>query len=259
MEHRWARLNIVDVWKNFGNGPNSPFILKEINLTIERGTFYCLLGPSGCGKSTLLNIIASFEETTRGDVCYDDRPVTASGSDRVMIFQDISNALFPWLTAISNVEFGMKVAKIPRKERREKAERFLRLVGLIEHKNKFPRELSGGMKQRVQIARALVTDPEVLLMDEPFAALDAITKRHLQAEFRKIWKETKKTVVYVTHDIEEAILLGEIIAVMSAGPEACIRKEIEVKFKGDRSLSNPEFSDYYREIESLIEREVRPQ
>ena len=240
--------------KRFGD--NEPWVLKDIDLSIDQGSFFCLLGPSGCGKSTILNMIAGFELADAGSVTYRDRPVVVPGPERFMIFQESASVLFSWLNVRENVEFGLKVQGRAPEERQAVTERYLSMVGLAEHRNKFPDELSGGMKQRLQLARALVLEPEVLLMDEPFGALDAITRRRLQRAVREIWQETGKTVVFVTHDIEEAIFLGTHIAVMTAGPAASIKRQRPCEVSEPRDPSNPEFGSFYKSIEDLIREEI---
>ena len=232
-------------------------VLRDIDLTVEAGTFFTLLGPSGCGKSTLLNIVAGFEAPTGGTALLDNEAIEGPGTDRTVIFQDVGNALFPWMNVWENVEFGPKMAGIGKAERDARAEKYLKLVGLADDRGKFPFELSGGMKQRVQIARALANDPEILLMDEPFAALDAITKRHLQTEFRKIWRNTGKTILYITHDIFEALLLSTHLAVMSSGPDAGIRARFEIDLQEPRSPSSPDFAEMYAKVEAIIDEEVQ--
>ena len=232
-------------------------VLRNIDLTVEAGTFFTLLGPSGCGKSTLLNIVAGFEAPTEGTAFLDSEAIERPGTDRTVIFQDVGNALFPWMNVWENVEFGPKMAGIDSAEREARAEKYLKLVRLADDRGKFPFELSGGMKQRVQIARALANDPEILLMDEPFAALDAITKRHLQTEFRKIWRDTGKTILYITHDIFEALLLSTHLAIMSSGPDADIRALFEIELEEPRSPSNPDFAEMYAKIEAIIDEEVQ--
>jgi NitT/TauT family transport system ATP-binding protein len=232
-------------------------VLRDVSLTIERGALFTLLGPSGCGKSTILNIVAGFEAPTTGGAFMDGTRITGPGTNRTVIFQDVSNALFPWMDVQENAEFGPRMGGLPATERRRRADQYLRLVGLAEDRGKFPFELSGGMKQRVQIARALANDPDILLMDEPFGALDAITKKHLQVELRRIWSETGKTILYITHDILEALLLSTHLAVMTAGPEAGIKKVFEISLAEPRSPSNPDFATMYNEVEALIDEEVR--
>lgn len=250
-------LALRSISKSFKGANNKTVeVLKDISLDVSTGGFMTLLGPSGCGKSTLLNIIAGFESPTHGEVLVDGRPISAPDVDRAVVFQDVSNALFPWMNAQENVEFGPKMMHVRPEERRRRADQYLNLVGLKNDAAKFPFELSGGMKQRVQIARALATEPKILLMDEPFAALDAITKKYLQAEFRRIWQETGKTIVYITHDIFEALSLSTCLAVMTVGPSAHIRKIFDVKLNEPRAHSNEDFIGLYQEVEKLIDEEV---
>jgi NitT/TauT family transport system ATP-binding protein len=237
--------------------------LHEINLEICRGEFYCILGPSGCGKSTILNLIAGIDGCSNGRIEFEGdgpssprTPIQGPGTDRILIFQDAASALFPWLNVEENVLFGPKLQNHDTTKGQEQLRTYLDLVGLSQHSRKFPFELSGGMKQRLQIARSLIMEPEVLLMDEPFAALDAITKRALQKELARIWQETKKTVIYVTHDITEALLLGTRVAVMTAGPAARIRTEIAVDLPRPRTVGSEAFSEAVRMLEGLIEEEV---
>lgn len=254
----WRLLRADRVSKDFQKAEGGIVeVLREVSFQVERGSLFTLLGPTGCGKSTILNIVAGFEQSTSGQILYDDTPITTPGKDRAVIFQDVSNALFPWLNARENVEFGLKIAGLDRADRSQRSEHYLRLVGLSEDHGKFPFELSGGMKQRVQIARALANDPDVLLADEPFAALDAITKKHIQVEFRRIWQETAKTILYITHDIMEALLLGTHLAVMTAGPRAGIKKIFKLDLKEPRSHANPDFVEIYSRVEALIDEEVR--
>jgi NitT/TauT family transport system ATP-binding protein len=246
----WNELRIVGLNKRFDTGP---WILKDIDLAIGNGSFVCILGPSGSGKSTLLDIIAGFEKPTTGTITYDGHDIAGPGPDRVVIFQDISNALFPWLTVQENVEFGLHTRIRSTVERRRVASEAIALVGLAGHEGKFPSELSGGMKQRVQIARGLVMDPQVLLMDEPFAAVDAFTRRKLQIELKAVWARTRKTIIFVTHDIGEALTLGTDVVVLSAGPEA----RVIYAFRPDMAKANdpasPGWIEAYRRIESCIE------
>jgi NitT/TauT family transport system ATP-binding protein len=234
----------------------SQTVLNGINIEIERGAFFCVVGPSGCGKTTLLNIIAGFESSSSGGVYYDDTPLSGPGTDRAVIFQDVSNALFPWLSAIENVEYGSRMRSLEKRERRARAMKYLELVGLAGDARKFSFELSGGMKQRVQIARALANDPDVLLMDEPFAAVDAINKQLLQEELTRIWQSTRTTVFYITHDIGEALRLGTQIAVMSRGPSATVLREFAIDRPRPRSTTEPEFQELQKTIETLIRQEV---
>jgi len=198
------------------NGRGSTLALSPTDLTIEAGEFVCLVGPSGCGKSTLCNILAGFEQPTGGSVTVNGEEVTGPSIKRAMMFQE--PALFPWLKVRANVEFGLKSLKFPPAVQREQAEKYLRMVHLGEFMDAAPHELSGGMKQRVALARALVVDPEVLLMDEPFAALDAQTRDHLHVELLKLWETTRKTIVFVTHNVREAVTLATRVLVFTARP-----------------------------------------
>jgi len=226
-------LSIVasNVCKIFFSENKETRTLNNVNLTIRPGEFVCILGPSGCGKSTLLNIIAGIEKTTAGKVTLNEKLITKPGPDRAMMFQEA--ALFPWLRVIDNVEFGMKIAGIGKEERREKALKYLKMVHLTKFQNCFIHELSGGMRQRVALTRALTLDSEVLLMDEPFGALDSHTRTIMHYELQKIWWKTKKTVVFVTHSADEAVLLADRVIVMSANPGE-IRKEFKIELARPR-------------------------
>lgn len=215
------------------------YIIKDINLTIKGGEFFILLGPSGCGKSTLLNMIAGFISKTEGTIALGEKEIQRPGSERAMVFQQADASLFPWLTVRENVEFGLRMKKVPKTERKQISDQYIQLVGLAGHENKFPKELSGGMKQRVQLARVLANDPAILLMDEPFGALDAMTRRTMQKELIRIWKQTNKTVIFVTHDIQEAILLGQRIGIMSVGPSSRITDLHDIPLSYPRDLSDP--------------------
>src|SRR5580698_3052508 len=205
----WSTLQLHRVNKEFvGLDGTNYMAVADVNIEIHRGDFYCLLGPSGCGKSTILNLIAGFEAASNGTITIEGNdntrnwtvPIEGPETDRTVIFQDVTAALFPWLNVEENILFGPKLTGAKATDYRDKLDSYLRMIGLTRHAKKFPFELSGGMKQRVQIARALIVEPEILLMDEPFAALDAITKRQMQQELGRIWQETRKTVIYVTHD-----------------------------------------------------------
>lgn len=190
--------------------------LQNVSLTVNKGEFLTIVGPSGCGKSTLLDLIAGLALPTSGELFIDGKKITKPALDRGIVMQGY--ALFPWRTVRHNVEFGLEVKGVPKKDRQEISDRFLKLVNLSGFADRFPYELSGGMKQRVAIARALAYDPEVLLMDEPFAAVDAQTRETLQDELLRIWEETRKTIIFVTHSIDEAVALADRVAVMSANP-----------------------------------------
>ena len=223
-----ALLRVSNVRKVFESARGTYIALDGVSLTVSDGEFLCLLGPSGCGKSTLLNILAGFEPVTAGTVTSGDTPIAGAGRERVMFFQDAGSALLPWLTVEENVRFGLRVRKMPKADWQPIIDKYLRMTGLDTHRTKFPSELSGGMRQRLQIARALAVEPKVLLMDEPFGALDAMTRRHMHAILLDIWLRTRKTIVFVTHDIAEAISLGDRIGVMSFGPRSVITKLIDI-------------------------------
>lgn len=191
-------------------------VLDNVSFRLAEGDFVSLLGPSGCGKSTLLNLVAGLLTPTGGAISRDGIPVAGPGPDRSMVFQD--DAVFPWYTVVQNVEYGLRVKGVEKTERRRKAQDFIDLVGLTGREDAYPYQLSGGMRKRVDVARALAAEPDVLLMDEPFASLDAMTKTRLQAEFLKIWESSRATVLFVTHDVEEALYLSERVFVMSTGP-----------------------------------------
>ena len=226
--------------------------VESASFNIEQSEFLCIVGPSGCGKSTLLNILAGFEPATAGAVMSGDAPITSAGRERVMFFQDAGSALLPWLTVEENVRFGLRVRKMPKADWQPIIDKYLRMTGLDTHRTKFPSELSGGMRQRLQIARALAVEPEVLLMDEPFGALDAMTRRHMHAILLDIWQRTRKTIVFVTHDIAEAISLADRIGVMSSGPCSVITKLIDIELPRPRDLTNPKVALLYNEIEALL-------
>jgi NitT/TauT family transport system ATP-binding protein len=212
--------------------------LTNLNLRINSNEIACLVGPSGCGKTTLLNLIAGFEQPTTGAVLVGGRRVTRPAADRVVIFQDVRGSLMPWWTARQNVEFGLRMLRRGNKsERRELAREYLTLVGLEAAQDKYPEELSGGMQQRVQIARALVTNPSVLLMDEPFGALDFLTRSRLQTQLQELHAHTPKTIVFVTHDLGEAAILGDTIWVMDSGGR--IVAKVEVSAPRPRSITAP--------------------
>ncbi|QBS42477.1 ABC transporter ATP-binding protein [Nocardia sp. CS682] len=210
------RVVLTGVSKSYRGADGPTQVLAPTDLTIESGEFVCVVGPSGCGKSTLLNLLAGFLEPTEGTVRVGGRPVTGPSPDRGVVFQQPN--LYPWLSVRQNVEFGPKVRGVPRDERRTEAERMLALVGLDHLGNRRPYELSGGQQQRAQIARVLVNDPQIILMDEPFGALDALTRENLQDELRTLWRDRRKTVLFVTHSIDEALLLGTRVLVMGTRP-----------------------------------------
>ncbi|WP_028246471.1 ABC transporter ATP-binding protein [Pseudobutyrivibrio ruminis] len=211
-----AYIHIENAGKTFLQNGQEFTALSDVNLDIERGEFICLLGPSGCGKSTLLNAIAGFDPVNKGSVSIDGNEVKNPSINNVTIFQNYG--LLPWRTVLKNVELGLESKKVPKSERAEVAKKYLEMVKLSEFENSFPHQLSGGMQQRVAIARALAVEPEIIFMDEPFGALDAITRMKLQDDILDICKEEKKTIIFVTHDIEEAVYLADRIVVMTPNP-----------------------------------------
>jgi NitT/TauT family transport system ATP-binding protein len=237
-------------------GPHDFVALQDINLEVKEGEFIALVGPSGCGKSTLLDILAGLAKPSSGSVYMDGTQVTGPALDRGVVLQGY--ALFPWRTTRQNVEFGLQMKRVPKPERREISTRFINLVGLAGSEDRFPHELSGGMKQRVAIARALAYDPEVLLMDEPFAAVDAQTRETLQDEILRIWEETGKTIVFVTHSIDEAVFLADRVAVMTANP-GTLREVVAINLPRPRQnsgiRSSPAFGWIRHRIWELLQSE----
>ena len=209
-------IRLENVSRVFQSRRGETHAVSDVTLEVPEGEFLCLLGPSGCGKSTLLNLIAGLELADRGQVTVGGKPVTGPGPDRTVMFQDA--ALFPWLTVSKNVEFGLELAGVARAEWKERVERHLRMVHLWRFREAFVHELSGGMRQRVALARALAPDPRVLLMDEPFAALDAQTRDVLHVELQDVWRQSKKTVVFVTHNVRESVRLGDRVVMLSSRP-----------------------------------------
>jgi NitT/TauT family transport system ATP-binding protein len=231
-------------------------IVSGIDLTVAAGEFVCLLGPSGCGKSTLLNVVAGFLPASSGRVSVGGKPVSGPGMDRGVVFQS-TEALFPWLTVRENVEYGPRMRGVPRAERAELARRYVDLVGLTHAADRLPAELSGGMRQRAQIARVLINKPSVVLMDEPFGALDAQTREVMQSEVERLWRATKPTILFITHDIWEAIKLGDRIITMTAGPDAHFKKVAAIDIPHPRDLTTPAALGLYRDLRENIASEVR--
>jgi NitT/TauT family transport system ATP-binding protein len=232
--------------------------LENISLEIKAGEFFVIVGPSGCGKSTLLDLLGGLTRPTSGRILIGGSPVTGPALDRGLVFQQY--ALFPWRTAQKNVEFGLEAKGVPSRERADRAKRFLHMVGLAEFHDRYPHELSGGMKQRVAIARSLAYDPNVLLMDEPFAALDAQTREILQGELLRIWEESGKTIVFITHGIDEAVYLGQRVAVMTPRPgriKQVIDVPLESRSREEDLRATPEFSRLRHEVWSLLRDEFR--
>ena len=242
-------LEARDVCKEFEINGTRVQALSHVNLTINRGEFICLIGASGCGKSTLLRIIAGFEQASSGEVLVRGKKVSAPGPDRGMVFQDY--ALFPWLSVRENIGFGPTERGLPKEEIRASVEKFIDIVGLGKFADAYPHQLSGGMKQRVAIARVLANNADILLMDEPFGALDAMTRERLQDELLEIWQRTGLTVIFVTHSIEEAIFLADRVVVMSAGPGR-IDTDNAVAIARPRDVSAPDFNDIRRVLGSKL-------
>jgi len=227
--------------------------LENINLQVRAGEFVCIVGPSGCGKSTLLHLIAGLQSPTSGQVLVDGKPIQGPGTDRILIFQE--HGLFPWLTVAQNVEFGMKMKGIAKRERKERVEHYLRLVHLAKFEKSYIHQLSGGMRQRVAIARALATEPDVLLMDEPFAALDAQTRDLLHDELERIWSDTGRTIIFVTHNVREAVRLGDRVVLLTFRPGR-VKNEFPVDLPRPRSLEDPEVALAAREVLDELRDEI---
>ena len=220
--------------------------LRDVSFGVDASEFLCVVGQSGCGKTTMLNIVAGFLKPTKGEILIGGRAVTGKGFDRGIVFQDFAQ-LFPWRTAQRNVEFGLEMKGLPANERAETARRFLRLVNLEKFAGAYPHELSGGMQQRVAIARALAYNPTVLLMDEPFAALDALTRDEMQRFLVDVWRETRKTVIYVTHNVAEAVYLADRIVVLTPHP-GTVKAQVRIPMPRPRDTLSVGFLEYQREV-----------
>jgi ABC-type nitrate/sulfonate/bicarbonate transport system ATPase subunit len=248
-------LTIRGVTKRFAVDDGEIEALAPVDLTIPRGEFVCLIGASGCGKSTLLRIIAGFEEPSTGEASVYGKPITGPGSDRGMVFQDY--ALFPWMTVRENISFGPRQRHLPLGEIARTTDEFVRMVGLERFAERYPSQLSGGMKQRVAIARVLANNANILLMDEPFGALDALTREQLQHELLQIWSRTGVTAIFVTHSVEEAVLLADRVLVMSAGPGR-IDSDFRIDLPRPRDVSSPEFNALRRDISRRLTSHLVP-
>jgi NitT/TauT family transport system ATP-binding protein len=242
------------VFRSYANsrGSFTP-ALQNIDLEIEQGEFVCIVGPSGCGKSTLLHLLAGLDRPTTGEITVDGNPVQGPGTDRILLFQELG--LFPWLTVRQNVEFGLKMAGVSRDERRDRARVFLRMVHLSHFEDHYIHQLSGGMKQRVALARSLALRPKILLMDEPFAALDAQTRDMLHDELERIWKEASPTIVFVTHNVREAVRLGDRVLLMSFRPGR-IKSQFQVKLSRPRHVEDPDVAYLSKEILGQLREEI---
>ena len=243
-----TKIQIQNLRKVYDTPERQVRALEAINLNIADGEFVCLVGLSGCGKTTLLNILAGFVEITSGAVWMDGASLT-DNYDRGVVFQEY--ALFPWYTALQNVEYGLKIRKVPAAQREKIAREFLQLVRLDAFADFYPHSLSGGMRQRVAVARALAFDPQVLLMDEPFGALDAQTREELQELTVDVWQKTKKTVIYVTHNLSEAVYMGDRIVVLIANPGR-VREIVTVNLPRPRDALSPEFIGIQRHVNELV-------
>jgi NitT/TauT family transport system ATP-binding protein len=249
-----AKVGLTDICLSYRTQTGERLLaLDHINLQVKAGEFLCIVGPSGCGKSTLLHLIAGLHQQTSGQVLVDGKKVQGPGPDRILIFQELG--LFPWLTVRQNVEFGMKMKGIGKAEREEKISYYLRLVHLSQFKDSYTHQLSGGMRQRVALARALATEPDVLLMDEPFAALDAQTRDLLHDELERIWAETGRTIIFVTHNVREAIRLGDRVALMSFRPGR-VKREFPVGLPRPRVLEDVHVAQAAREILDELREEI---
>ncbi len=249
-----AFIELTDVGLRYGAGAGRESEIQHFNLAVEKGEFTVLLGPSGCGKSSILNLIAGFIRPTSGTVRVGHEEVTEPSPERGMVFQSVDAPLFHWLTTKQNIVFGLRT---PRAEKEAIAARYIHMVHLTGSEHKYPSELSGGMKQRVQLARIWAMDPAVLLMDEPFANLDAITKEIMQQELQDLWSQTRKTIVYVTHSIEEAVVLGARVCIMSAGPRARVKREAKIELDYPRDPVSDEVVAYIKDLRDDIKEEVR--
>jgi len=244
-----SQINISQVNKTFRTEGNEVVALENINLDIKPGEFICLLGPSGCGKSTLLNAIAGFSLPTSGSIVVDGKPVQEPGPDRGMVFQEY--ALFPWMTVEKNIAFGLEIKKQGKAEIKNKVDALLEMLNLQDFRDRYPKDLSGGMRQRVAIARVLALDSPIMLMDEPFGALDSLTRRNLQDELLRIWTEFRKTIIFVTHSIEESIYLADRIIVMTYRP-GTIKKDVAVSMPRPRDPSSAAFNELKKELSLLV-------
>ena len=250
-----SEIRVVEVAMRFTSGKKQVQALDRVSLTVPDGQFACIVGPSGCGKSTLLMVAAGLVDPSEGEVLVDGKPTTQPGADRGMVFQSYS--LYPWLSVRRNIEFGLEMKKTPKGERQQRSSELIHLMKLDGFADAYPKALSGGMKQRAAIARALANDPQVLLMDEPFGALDAQTRQIMQEMLTDIWQRYRKTVLFVTHDIDEAIFLGDVIYIMTNRPGR-IRATLRVDLPRPRSfdmVSSPEFAALRNQVVGIIHEE----
>jgi NitT/TauT family transport system ATP-binding protein len=251
---RKESISLSGVFRSYANsrGSFTP-ALQNIDLDIEQGEFVTIVGPSGCGKSTLLHLLAGLDRPTTGEITVDGNPVTGPGTDRILLFQELG--LFPWLTVRQNVEFGLKMAGVSKQERKDRARTFLRMVHLSHFEDHYIHQLSGGMKQRVALARSLALRPKILLMDEPFAALDAQTRDMLHDELERIWKETSPTIVFVTHNVREAVRLGDRVLLMSFRPGR-IKSQFQITLGRPRHVEDSDVAYLSKEILGQLREEI---
>jgi NitT/TauT family transport system ATP-binding protein len=247
------KIALKNITKTYNHRHEQVVALQNIDLDFHRGEFLCIVGPSGCGKSTLLHIMAGLDKPSTGEVLIDGQRANGPGPDRVLIFQELG--LFPWLNVLENVEFGLKMQGVAQRERRERARRFIQLVHLSQFERSYVHQLSGGMKQRVSLARALALGPSVLLMDEPFTALDAQTRDLLHDELERIWAETGQTIIFVTHNVREAVRLADRVVLMSYRPGR-ITREVRINLGRPRSLEDPEVALMAKDILSDLRGEI---
>lgn len=245
-------LVLKNVSKSFAD--SKEHVLNQVNLEIKDGEFVCVVGRSGCGKSTLLNLIAGLEKPTAGEILLNGKPVTGPGAERAVMFQE--HALFPWLNVIQNVKFGMKIAKVSEKEQEERAMKYLKMMQLEDYRDYAIHQLSGGMRQRVALARALTLDSQILLMDEPFSALDKQTSNRLRAELQEIWQKTGRTIFFITHSVEEAVYLGDRVVVMSAANNN-IAEIVSIDLERPRHVYDQKFVDYRHRILEEVQGDTR--
>ena len=244
-----SHISIRDVHKVFQSGNQEVHALKAIDLEVSRGEFVCLLGPSGCGKSTLLNAVAGFSLPSSGTITVDQSLITEPGPDRGMVFQEY--ALFPWMTVEQNIAFGLQIKRTAKPAIQEKVDGLLELLNLQDFRKRYPKDLSGGMRQRVAIARVLAIDSPIMLMDEPFGALDALTRRNLQDELLRLWTELKKTILFVTHSIEEALYLADRTVVMTYRP-GTIKRDLIIDLLRPRDVASTAFNALKKELSQLL-------
>lgn len=244
------QIELRNINLEYESAENPVTALRDVSFGVEASEFLCVVGQSGCGKTTMLNIVAGFLKPSKGEVLIGEKTVIGKGLDRGIVFQDFAQ-LFPWRTAQRNIEFGLEMKGISKEERTEIALRFLRLVNLEKFARSYPHELSGGMQQRVAIARALAYNPAVLLMDEPFAALDALTREEMQRFLVDVWRETKKTVIYVTHNVAEAVYLADRVVVFSPHP-GTVKAQVRITLPRPRDTLSVEFLEYQKEIVAHI-------